>query len=126
MAPGVTMNLGKKGPSFSFGPKGLKYTIGPQGTRKSFGIPGTGIYYTTSKKRGQSTQSMNSSLSTSNQPNFFTRIFFNEEEKNFLEAMRLFSIGDKPGASRIFTMYSQGNDFSFMAGYLAFGNDDFF
>lgn len=125
IAPGVTMNLGKKGPSFSFGPRGLKYTIGPQGTRKSFGIPGTGLYYTTSKKWKQSTKTMNSPSTNSNQPNFFSRIFFSEDEKNFLEGMRLFSIGAKPDASRLFSMYSQGNDFSFMAGYLAYGNDEF-
>lgn len=125
IAPGVTMNLGKKGPSFSFGPKGLKYTLGSQGTRKSFGIPGTGLYYTTSKKWGQSTQLMNSSLSVNNQPNFFTKILLNDNEKQFLEGIRLFSIGDKKSAFHIFTKYSQGNDFSFMAGYIAFGENDF-
>lgn len=124
IAPGITMNLGKKGPSFSFGPKGLKYTLGPQGTRKSFGIPGTGLYYTTSKKWGQSPHS-NIYSSSSNQPIFLSKFFLNEEEKNFLEGMRLFSIGDTHGAFQIFQTYSQGNDFSFMAGYIAYGNDDF-
>lgn len=45
LAPGVSLNLGKKGASVSIGPRGAKMTFGPRGTRASVGIPGTGMRY---------------------------------------------------------------------------------
>lgn len=45
IAPGLSINLGKRGASVSVGPRGAKMTFGPNGTRTSVGIPGTGIYY---------------------------------------------------------------------------------
>ena len=45
IAPGVTLNWGKRGTSVSFGPRGARTTIGPHGVRSSVGIPGTGIRY---------------------------------------------------------------------------------
>ncbi|MBQ3290440.1 MAG: DUF4236 domain-containing protein [Kiritimatiellae bacterium] len=45
VAPGVSINLGKKGASVSVGPRGAKMTFGPNGTRTSVGIPGTGMRY---------------------------------------------------------------------------------
>ena len=49
--PGVYLNIGKNGISFSFGPKGIKYTKGTSGERVSVGIPGTGLYYIDQKKK---------------------------------------------------------------------------
>jgi hypothetical protein len=48
LAPGLTLNLSKSGPSFSLGPRGLHYTVRPtEGkSRVTAGIPGTGLYYT--------------------------------------------------------------------------------
>lgn len=48
--PGIYVNIGKNGKSFSFGPKGIKYTKGTLGERVSVGLPGTGIYYVDQKK----------------------------------------------------------------------------
>ena len=45
IAPGVHINLGKKGASVSVGPRRAKMTFGPNGARSSVGIPGTGIRY---------------------------------------------------------------------------------
>lgn len=45
IAPGISLNFGKKGVSMSVGPRGAKMTFGPNGTRSSVGIPGTGIRY---------------------------------------------------------------------------------
>ena len=45
IAPGLSINLGKRGASVSVGPKGAKMTFGPNGTRSSVGIPGTGLRY---------------------------------------------------------------------------------
>lgn len=47
VAPGVKLNIGKKGISTTIGPKGAKVTVGPTGTRVTASIPGTGISYTT-------------------------------------------------------------------------------
>jgi len=52
--PGIYLNIGKNGISFSFGPKGIKYTKGTSGERISVGLPGTGIYYVDQKKKGKS------------------------------------------------------------------------
>lgn len=49
--PGIYLNIGKNGISFSFGPKGIKYTKGTSGERISVGLPGTGIYYVDQKKK---------------------------------------------------------------------------
>jgi hypothetical protein len=47
IAPGVTLNVGKSGPtSVSFGPRGLKLTAGRRGRRITAGLPGTGLFYT--------------------------------------------------------------------------------
>ena len=47
IAPGVTLNIGKSGPSsVSFGPRGLKLTAGRRGPRITAGLPGTGLFYT--------------------------------------------------------------------------------
>ncbi len=46
VAPGVTVNLGKSGPSVSVGPRGSKVTVGRRGLRQTVGIPGTGLYAT--------------------------------------------------------------------------------
>lgn len=53
VAPGVRINLGKKGVGMSVGGKGFRYSVSPTGRRTStIGIPGTGISYsTTSHKR---------------------------------------------------------------------------
>ena len=46
IAPGVTINLSKSGPSVSVGPRGAKLTVGRRGVRQTIGIPGTGFYAT--------------------------------------------------------------------------------
>ncbi|MBI3748931.1 MAG: DUF4236 domain-containing protein, partial [Chloroflexi bacterium] len=46
VAPGVTINLSKSGPSVSVGPRGAKMTFGRRGVRQTLGIPGTGLYAT--------------------------------------------------------------------------------
>jgi len=45
IAPGVTLNLAKHGPSVSFGVRGAHLTVGRSGIRRTVGIPGTGVFY---------------------------------------------------------------------------------
>lgn len=46
VAPGVTINLSKAGPSLSLGPRGSKVTFNRRGVRETVGIPGTGVFAT--------------------------------------------------------------------------------
>ena len=50
LAPGLSLNLGKRGASVSIGPRGLKTTIGKRGVKHSVGLPGTGMRYETPYK----------------------------------------------------------------------------
>ena len=44
IAPGVYVNMSKKGISTTVGPKGASMTFGPNGTYMNMSIPGTGMY----------------------------------------------------------------------------------
>ena len=44
VAPGVRVNLSKRGASVSVGTKGARVSISKRGMTKTVGIPGTGIY----------------------------------------------------------------------------------
>ncbi len=50
IAPGVTINVSKRGLSTSFGPRGAKITLGRGRVRKTVGLPGTGLFYTSTTK----------------------------------------------------------------------------
>lgn len=63
LAPGVHLNVSKRGLSTSFGPRGFHYTVGHRQRRTTVGIPGTGLSYTTyssvharAASRGRSTR----------------------------------------------------------------------
>ena len=45
IAPGVRLNLSKRGPGLSFGGRGMRYSVGPGGRRTTFSVPGTGLSY---------------------------------------------------------------------------------
>jgi hypothetical protein len=46
VAPGLTLNLAKTGPSLSLGVRGAHITASRTGIRKTVGLPGSGCYYT--------------------------------------------------------------------------------
>ncbi len=46
IAPGLTLNVAKHGPSLSAGFRGAHITMGRTGIRRTVGIPGTGVFYT--------------------------------------------------------------------------------
>lgn len=50
LAPGLRINLARKGASISVGGKGLTYNIGKNGTRSTAGLPGSGLSYSTYKR----------------------------------------------------------------------------
>ena len=47
IAPGIKLNLGKKGVSVSAGPRGASVTLGKNGLWGNLGLPGTGLSYRT-------------------------------------------------------------------------------
>jgi Protein of unknown function (DUF4236) len=56
VAPGVRVNVGKRGVGMSFGGKGLRYSVHSSGRRTStVGLPGTGISYSSSSSRSYKT-----------------------------------------------------------------------
>lgn len=46
LAPGLTLNLSKRGASVSAGMRGAHVTVGMHGTRETIGLPGTGVFLT--------------------------------------------------------------------------------
>jgi hypothetical protein len=57
IAPGVRLNLTKKGVSARVGPKGLGITAGTSGTTVSAGIPGSGLHVSKRVKKGTTASS---------------------------------------------------------------------
>jgi hypothetical protein len=53
IAPGVRLNVSKRGAGVSLGGKGFTHSIGPGGRRTTVSAPGTGLSYTVQHKRGQ-------------------------------------------------------------------------
>jgi hypothetical protein len=64
LAPGVRLNINKRGVGLSVGPRGASVSTGPRGTHAHAGIPGTGLAYRTklNRTRKASTTSAASSL----------------------------------------------------------------
>jgi hypothetical protein len=51
LAPGLTLNLGKRGPSLSAVPRGAKLTAGPRGLAATLTLLGTGLSYVWRRRR---------------------------------------------------------------------------
>ncbi|WP_075878622.1 DUF4236 domain-containing protein [Vreelandella massiliensis] len=54
LAPGVRLNVSKRGIGFSVGPRGASVSVGPSGVHAHAGIPGTGLAYHTKLDRKRS------------------------------------------------------------------------
>ena len=58
IAPGLTVNLSKSGPSLSIGGRGAHVTMGgARGRRTTVGLPGTGLYWTSVHRQANSRRS---------------------------------------------------------------------
>lgn len=51
LLPGVTLNVGKRGPGISVGPRGAKGSIGPRGVGATLTLLGTGLSYVWRRRR---------------------------------------------------------------------------
>lgn len=56
LLPGVRLNIGKRGTSFTLGRRGASVNVGRQSSHLNVGIPGSGLSYRTSLDDGQSDQ----------------------------------------------------------------------
>lgn len=87
LCKGIKLNFGKTGMSVSLGGKGYHKTINTKGqVTTSVGIPGTGIYYTDTKRLGNNKQSgTNTSRNTVNQ-------YYNQS--TYIEPQQEYDIND--------------------------------
>ena len=46
IAPGISVNLPRSGPSLTLGMRGAHVTLGSRGVTRTIGLPGTGVFYT--------------------------------------------------------------------------------
>jgi hypothetical protein len=51
LLPGVTLNVGKRGPGLSVGPRGAKASVGPRGLGATLTLLGTGLSYVWRRRR---------------------------------------------------------------------------
>jgi hypothetical protein len=51
LLPGLTLNLGKRGASFSAGPRGAKVNVGRRGAHATVSLRGTGLSYVFRRKQ---------------------------------------------------------------------------
>ncbi|GIU84040.1 MAG: hypothetical protein KatS3mg008_0815 [Acidimicrobiales bacterium] len=109
LAPGLTLNLSKSGPSLSIGPRGAKITVGPRGTRLTAGIPGTGLFYTVTPGRGGGRRPggrreggdagrVGDPAGPDLDLGLFERLVMSDEEEAFVDGLKALSGGDVESA----------------------------
>lgn len=141
LAPGISINLSKSGPSLSIGPRGAKFTIGPHGTRTTLGIPGTGLSYSTTQSAGHRTARAQNTQTQAEIPapapttvsddpvphlnlSFFEKLTTAPEEQQFVDGLREIHAGNNDAALSHFVGASHLADGSFMAGWMFLKNQD--
>ncbi len=131
IAPGITLNLSKSGPSISMGPRGAKVTVGSKGVRKTLGLPGTGLHYTQHTSWGKvgamaggerpAAQGSPVVQSTQNRLDlgFFRRLFTPDDERTFVEGLKAFITGNEDSALEQLQTTRHVADAAFLAGFIA-------
>ena len=125
IAPGVTLNVSKSGPSLSLGPRGAKMTVGPRGTRLTGGLPGTGLHYTrqyghgsSGGRRGPSTIA-DGQTETNLTLGFFQRLTTPADEQSLVAGMREMSQQNDEAALVSLRKATHLADGAFLAGIVA-------
>jgi len=129
IAPGVTMNLGKSGGSFSFGPRGAKFTAGSRGRRATVGIPGTGLFYTTTLPSGKTGGRRKAASTAPAIPSvraedrlslgFFKRLITPDDEEALVDGCRELALGNEDRAFEHLQQATHFADGAYLAGFLA-------
>jgi len=143
IAPGLTLNLTKRGGSLSVGPRGAKLTAGTSGVRRTFGVPGTGLWYTekvgansqsrsTRSRRGRKQAQTDSPHAAPTVPpehrldlGFFQRLFTPQDQEDFVDGMRHIVAGDEHRAYQYLIKAAHLADAAFIAGMLALKREQF-
>jgi len=134
IAPGVTLNLSKRGASVSVGPRGAKLTAGSRGMRATAGIPGSGLFYTKKLgggkpggRRGRAGADAAAAAEAARDRldlGFFERLVTPKDEEWFVDAARAFVAGDPDAAYRHAARASRWADAAWLAGVLALDRQD--
>lgn len=130
LAPGVRLNVGKSGVSFSFGGRGLWLTLGGSGSRVTAGIPGTGIYWSkkvsTSRRRRprEVYAGAPSGPAAPLRPSLFRRLFLPSDERHVVEGCAALYAGDQQKALGHFLKSARSADGSCLAGFLCLQRGD--
>ena len=139
IAPGVSLNFSKSGPSVSLGPRGAKVTAGRRGLRRTVGLPGSGLYYTENsrweggRRKGSSSRDREfdgdpdlpseradmGGVEKKLDLGFFQRLFTPEDEKTLVEGLREFVRGDEETSLELLEQAAHIVDARFMAGFVA-------
>jgi tetratricopeptide (TPR) repeat protein len=135
IAPGITLNLSKSGPSLSFGPRGAKATLGPRGLRQTLGLTGTGLFYTKhtswSAKPGKGRQNKAAAGPSPTAGTgrldlgFFKRLFTPKDEQAFVDGLKAFVQGNETAALDTFVTTLHLSDAAFMAGFIAYKRENY-
>ncbi len=135
VAPGITLNLSKSGPSLSFGPRGAKATFGLKGTRQTLGLPGTGLFYTKHSawsakpgkgRKGKTSPGFSPRASTDRLDlGFFKRLFTPKDEQAFVDGLKDFVQGNETAALDFFVTTLHLPDAGFMAGFIAYKHENY-
>ena len=140
--PGVTMNIGKTGTSYTIGPRGMTTSISSKGIRHSYGIPGTGISYQTPLKKwgdsSNSSQTNRRKLSPAEQQQlikqsdyqklnlgFFSKLTLSDEEKSLAEGIQAYIVGDIAKAETALKKAMCYIDAAFTLGFIYLNNKRF-
>jgi tetratricopeptide (TPR) repeat protein len=145
IAPGITLNLSKGGPSISFGPRGARLTATRKGGRVTAGIPGTGLFYTKKLEKGSRRSGRTSGShraagvgagasgarshyedgpigippSRCLTLSFFQKLLMPKEEENFVYGCREYVMGHRPKALEFLSQSTHIADGAYLAGLVA-------
>ncbi len=120
--PGVTLNMGKSGPSLSFGPRGFKHTIGGRGSRTTVGLPGSGLHYTVRHGKNRKQGSAASHIEPVQEPQKTFRVDPDagaaEVDRDFLRAVVAFQNGESATALKMLIKMPRVADACWLAGVM--------
>jgi tetratricopeptide (TPR) repeat protein len=110
LAPGVRMNVGKRGLGLSAGPRGASYTVNTSGRKTaSVGLPGTGVSYRSSLGASGSRSSRSAPqarVSAVAKPGLMAPRY----EKEFFKGIQAYLAGDERGALTHLRAASEADD----------------
>ncbi|MBQ8755746.1 MAG: DUF4236 domain-containing protein [Lentisphaeria bacterium] len=129
--PGVTMNIGKNGTSYTLGSPGMTTNISSRGIRHTYSISGTGISYQTPLKRWSNNSTLKKKLSVAERQQiikqsdyqklnlgFFEKLILSSEEKNLVKGIQAYIIGDILQAETLLKKSTCYADAIFILGFI--------